>query len=329
MSRTWEFKIRDYLLHVREKYNLPMEWLLSWDVTAWIVGLAVPLAFGFAVAEDFKLARVFFLLAAADAIGGIAMWGTKTDLPLWAKILIVFVSAGVVGVLTMLSLKYVDHKEADKREKELPKSVEQRSAEFSISEPRMMINMKRDIFASLPIWVRYPTSLGDTISPVAIAMFIDITSHVPQSERISRYSVAVHTDACGWWYLSPIRMNGVKAYWVYNGIKKSAPLDFTKNGLDYLLEQDIPAHGTVSGWWFFDTKLKCDAPVGELVQFRVEFDTFSGKHFEKVTERKPISTQGPPSGTSEASMTGMHFIFPGGGTEDLSGLKVKFYSDEH
>ena len=47
--------------------------------------------------DDFKLAKLFFRLAAADAIGGIVMWGAKTELPLWGRSLLIFVMIGSIG----------------------------------------------------------------------------------------------------------------------------------------------------------------------------------------------------------------------------------------
>lgn len=49
---------------------IPMEWLFSWEVGSWVVGGAIAAAFSFLALDDFKLAKLFFLLAAGDAIGG-------------------------------------------------------------------------------------------------------------------------------------------------------------------------------------------------------------------------------------------------------------------
>jgi hypothetical protein len=211
-----------------------------------------------------------------------------------------------------------------------PKPEKAKIEEFSISEPRSMVNMKRNLRATLPIWVRYGSGYGDTISPVAVALLLDITSNSPRPERIKSYSVAIKTMQCGWMYLSPIRMNSVRAYYVFpQGINHAALLDFSSNGLEFTFGRDIPAFGTVSGWLLFDSRAKCETALGEQIQFRVKLETFSGIKFEKVIDGGPITNIAPIPGTSQANMTGMTFVIPPPATpENLSTSYRKFYSDE-
>jgi len=97
-----------------------MEWLFSWEVVSVVVALLVSIGLGVLALVDFKWAKLFFLLAAADAIGGIAMGGTKSTLPTWATNVVVVGLCGMVGFLTLQSLRYVDGK---KELKEHAKSV--------------------------------------------------------------------------------------------------------------------------------------------------------------------------------------------------------------
>jgi hypothetical protein len=199
--------------------------------------------------------------------------------------------------------------------------------QFLISEPRSIINMKRDVLATLPFWVRYISGHGDTISPVAVMFFIDVTSNVSTPEKIKDYSVAIKTAECGWVYLAPIRMRSVKVLFIPpGGIQKARPLNFTTNGLDYLLGNPIPPFGTVSGWLLFDTRVKCNVGLGEAIEYRISFETFSGKNFE-VTKSQAISNTNLNPGNSVANLTGPTFVVEGG-TEDLSKSYIKFYSDE-
>ncbi len=94
-----------------------MEWLFSWEVTSWFVGGLIATAFAFLALDDFKLAKMCFLLAAADAIGGIAMWGTKSTLPVWASNLAVIFMSGAIGFLALQSLRYVGKKREQKERK--------------------------------------------------------------------------------------------------------------------------------------------------------------------------------------------------------------------
>jgi len=92
-----------------------MEWLFSWEVTSVVVGTIVAIGFGFAWECEVKPAKICFLLAAADAMGGIAMWGAKSAGSTWLTTLGVVCGCGLVGFLVLQSFRYVDHKEEKKK----------------------------------------------------------------------------------------------------------------------------------------------------------------------------------------------------------------------
>jgi hypothetical protein len=106
-----------------------MEWFFSWEVTSVLAALLVGVAFAFLSLDDFSQAKLCFLLAAADAIGGTVMWGTKSGVSAGPRILIVFFCVGVFGVLAVESFRYVGRKEEAK--KILPGST----PEISVSWP--------------------------------------------------------------------------------------------------------------------------------------------------------------------------------------------------
>jgi hypothetical protein len=95
-----------------------VEWLFSWEVASWFIAAFIAAAFAFLAMDDFKLAKLFFLLAAANAVGGIAIWGAKCSLPGWQRNAIIFLLCGGLGVLCTQAFRYVD---AKRREKESPK----------------------------------------------------------------------------------------------------------------------------------------------------------------------------------------------------------------
>ena len=104
---------------------LPMlEWLFSWEVTSWAVGLLTAFALGLLALDDYKAAKLFFLIAAADAAGGVVMWGTKARIPTWQLVIAVFILVGGIGALTVLALRYVDSKRQAKEAKSDPASAE-------------------------------------------------------------------------------------------------------------------------------------------------------------------------------------------------------------
>jgi hypothetical protein len=91
-----------------------MDWLFSWEITSFIVPIMLAVGFSVLAFDDFRLAKLFFLLTAVDAAGGIVMWGTRTRLSLPLTMLVVFVTVGATGVLTLFALRYVDRKQTRK-----------------------------------------------------------------------------------------------------------------------------------------------------------------------------------------------------------------------
>src|SRR5437660_818883 len=97
-----------------------MEWLFSWEVVSVVVGLLVSIGLGVLALDDFKLAKLCFLFAAADGIGGIAMWGAKSTLSPWVSTVTVICISGVIGLLALQSFRYVDRKTEQKERSEKP-----------------------------------------------------------------------------------------------------------------------------------------------------------------------------------------------------------------
>lgn len=91
-----------------------LEWLFSWEVSSWVIGGAVGVAFAVLALDDFGLAKLFFLIAAADASGGVVMWTVKTTRPSWQVYFMAFVLAGGIGVLGAMAFRYVNTKRNSK-----------------------------------------------------------------------------------------------------------------------------------------------------------------------------------------------------------------------
>lgn len=79
-----------------------------------VVGISISVGLGVLALDDFKLARTFFLIAAADAMGGTIMWGANTTVPPWIRTLSVFALGGTVAVVAVQSGRYVDRKKEAK-----------------------------------------------------------------------------------------------------------------------------------------------------------------------------------------------------------------------
>jgi hypothetical protein len=124
---------------------------------------------------------------------------------------------------------------------------------------------------------------ANTISPIALVQYLTITNLRSTPETIHTCSVAMHTENCGWMYLTPMPIYESTVVWTGSGMTKAYALDFKSNGLSFLFEKPIPPHETISGWWFFDSKIKCDIANESRVSFRISLATFSGLEYEYTT----------------------------------------------
>ena len=96
-----------------------MERLLSWEATLAIV-LGLPgIGLAFLALNDFRIAKLCFLGAAADAIGFMVWQTSQMQINSTLRTIFVFVGVGAIGVLADQSLKYVNRKreQKDKRQK--------------------------------------------------------------------------------------------------------------------------------------------------------------------------------------------------------------------
>jgi len=177
-------------------------------------------------------------------------------------------------------------------------------------------------------WVSYQSYAGDTASPVALMQYVEITNLQSVPETIRSYAMAIRTEDCGWTYLSPIPLRSVAVWWTYMGLDHAIPMDFHENGLDIVLEKPIPAFGTVTGSWLFDSKVRCDVPEGSKVQYRLALTTFDGKRFEYTTPETVVSNKSHSPGNTEGHLTGPAFhVPPGPRYIDISKLYRRLYSD--
>ena len=176
-------------------------------------------------------------------------------------------------------------------------------------------------------WMSYTSGYGDTASPIALAQYVDITNLRSVPETIQSYSVAIKTEECGWIYLSPMYIRGQQIYFTAQGLAKAKLFDFSTNGLDYLLPEPIQPHATVSGWWFFDSKVACNVPKGSTVRYRVSLTTFSGIEWEYLTPELRVADSPAIPGKTEGQTRGPYFVVPPGKPEnDLTKYHKKLYS---
>ncbi len=203
------------------------------------------------------------------------------------------------------------------------------SSAFGVSDGSLsFINMSQNLATkgSGPWWVTYKSFAGDTASPVALTQYVEITNNLSTPETIRTYSVAIQTEECGWTYLSPIYARDVAAWWTFDGLDSAIQTDFRTNGLDYLLQNPIPAYGTVVGWWFFDSKVQCAVPLGSKVRFRISLTTFSDIKFEYTTAEIIVSNKSHGPGSTEGETMGPQFVVPPNAKADISKYYRRLWS---
>jgi hypothetical protein len=92
-----------------------MEQLFSWEVSSVLVVFFIGFGQRSVDLENFPKAKLCFLFAAADAMGGVVMWVARTGLQTLSKYALIFVVTGLIGVLAMHSWLYVEGKKEEKR----------------------------------------------------------------------------------------------------------------------------------------------------------------------------------------------------------------------
>jgi hypothetical protein len=164
-----------------------------------------------------------------------------------------------------------------------PQSVEEQQG-FNVIFKTQIMDMNRSI-AKSPFWLLYKGAYGDTISPVALLDFIEITSLYSYPVSISSYAVAVNTDTCGWVYLNPIDARGHILLLGINGVNAAPVLQTETEAYNYIWDKPIPAHETQFGMLIFDTKVACPLREGSPIQFKMDLTDSTGRNFSYTSPK--------------------------------------------
>jgi hypothetical protein len=128
---------------------------------------------------------------------------------------------------------------------------------FSVDFRFAMLNMSRRLDVS-PFWVLYSSSYGQTISPVAIAAVLSITSDYNYPVAIKTYSMRIETQ-CGWIRLTPIDARMVQLLFALkepkshsNELEDASLLDLS-DSYSAMWSKPILAHEPEFGWMLFAT----------------------------------------------------------------------------
>jgi hypothetical protein len=110
-----------------------MEWMFSWEVTSVFVSLLIGIALAVLALDEFRAAKIFFSLAALDAIGGLVMWGSTTSIRPSLSTAFVFLLVGGAGVALLQTIRWVDRK---REVKEVTPVVEKGEQPRSLEIPK-------------------------------------------------------------------------------------------------------------------------------------------------------------------------------------------------
>jgi hypothetical protein len=87
-----------------------MEQVLSWEVLGWVVGLSIPLGLGVLALDEFRAAKICFLVAAIILAMKDAYWEVITNRPWYVRLPISIVLIGLIGGMLIESLRWVDRR---------------------------------------------------------------------------------------------------------------------------------------------------------------------------------------------------------------------------
>jgi hypothetical protein len=204
------------------------------------------------------------------------------------------------------------------------KRKEQSEGGFRVVFKTELVDMNRNL-EKAPLWVLYRSGYGDTISPVALFAFVEITNLYAHPVSVSSYSVAIKTDTCGWSYLTPIDARGVKLLWAGAGLNSAPIINLENHAFNYLWDKPIPAYDTKLGMLLFDTKVECPVQVGSPVQFKMDIRDSAGKSFSYASpEMLILKTFTLGNSVGQENIASVEFI---GLNANVSQAYRRLYSD--
>lgn len=295
-----------------------------------IVGLGVSLALG-SEPKDISNAVWIFTVAAVMAALRAGHWlVTDQDLPLSKPILALLLLGGISGVW------YTGYSWVQGKLDTTPWfNADVRSALVSDTGPRTFY------------MARYPSSFGDTISPIMYLVFLQITNNVDTPKVVNDLIIAASKDPLGPWEdLKSMPMAAMKVYRLgqpkavrvatrmvfSNGTLRLATVPpeedlhhatvsiLQPSFLQAELNKPLMQHLPVSGWIALDSLRHAGLSPGKIY-FKVTIHDASRKESSLVVElaRKPAEAPALDVNCGAVIDTGI--------TEDLSVAHLKYFSD--
>jgi hypothetical protein len=250
------------------------EWLFSWEVTSWVVAGAIAVALGVLALDDFRLAKLFFIIAAADAAGGIAMWGIKTTRPTWLSALTAGLLVGAIAAMTIFVFRYVDGKE---QKKKVGDSSESKKEPYDIDVNTALLSPIRQhgcgwwLVSSLPVGSNY------IASPANVAIYASIINQQSNPAIVRNVKVEMRTASGEWAQLFRLDTIGSSAFFGMNAKESRAIIDNSVLLDRLIFERSLEPYKPVMGWLLFEYPKEYGPTF--LGEFRVTIHDSAGAEY--------------------------------------------------
>jgi hypothetical protein len=134
-------------------------------------------------------------------------------------------------------------------------------------------------------WVRYGSSLGDTLSPASASIFVTITNPRNSPAHIENLELDVQKKGDPWVPLRFIPDEGNRLYWIHGDFTKSTLIEVAS--LDKEVHSSIPAGETVSGWVFWSVTVAVPLSLEDEIRWRLRAKDSGGEESEYTSPYGP------------------------------------------
>jgi hypothetical protein len=263
----------------------------------WFAGVGVPYLMDklFGQVPAFWCAILFTIFGAVLLVAG-HQHREKNEPPLSPRkrisgyaVLIILLAGLIVGIVRFRP-KALEGGVAQRAEPSVPAATPNLDT-FAITLRKVHQHMTQTLNGQTgEFWVvEKGANKNETLYPIPLMAWLDITNVGPSSETVRSYQASVQTQECGWITLYPLYM-GSKAQIYYAGMtfRNAVAMDFSERNLQTILGKDIQTSSSISGWLFFYATVACPMLEGEKATFRLVVDTYGKKHQEFISEEQTI-----------------------------------------
>ena len=203
-----------------------------------VVAIAVGTALATIASKDYKAAKTCFLLASADAIGGVTMWGAKNPSSTWLSAMLVFLACGILGLSGFFLLKYVDLKEAQ---------------EQPIGKPLYAAEVGSPFLNPGQFWAVYRSPEGEVVAPIdALIAHIVIVNLQDKPASLTAVGLEI-SDGNEWMQLRRIPLNQIGLF--SGSLHQAGQITVDPGDLNALLvNTEIPPGRTIRGAGIYEYK---------------------------------------------------------------------------